>query len=108
MPVNCCNHNCDQGRTCPQRAVKRRGCDELGVCHGLCVASGETQEWSEQHVPCSKLPQRKQHPFAPGAIEGPHARPAPKMTRWDWALLVLLLVVGECIAWIGYHQGWAQ
>ena len=39
--MNCCTHNCNQGRDCPARAaivapikVQRRTCDALGICQG--------------------------------------------------------------------------
>lgn len=84
----CCNDDCSQGRACPERLPRKHTCDELGVCQG--------------GVP-------NLHPFAPGAIDGPHGSGLRLTVRRALtelaALSAAISVVGFCAGYLATRLG---
>lgn len=76
--------------------MKKRTCEELGVC----------QSRAECHVACS-APAQKDYPFAPGVIQGSaeYGEPLGRMkTLGCW--LVVLASLGALVALAGFAAGY--
>lgn len=79
----CCNNDCNQGRSCPQR-----------------------QSRAECHVACSS-PAQKDYPFAPGVIQGSeeYGEPLGRMETLGLTLMVLASLVALVVL-AGFAAGY--
>ena len=103
----CCNHDCNEGATCPLRAARTaavatatgRTCDELGVCQSA------TQS-CHSFAQCER---KTRYYFAPGTINGGSSSLAVDDgggwvdLRWSDLLgaMVVLVILGLICGWIG-------
>ena len=101
--ATCCNHDCNQGRTYPER---KHTCDELGVCQRQRILVVELPAGCD---PDAETQPPGKYPFAPGTIDGPDnmRRPTVRDVFIELACLAMAIAAaGFAAGYLATKLGW--